>query len=110
MYNNVVKLAKGISIQGEGDGTACTVVNFGLGFLLITIFYFFHYNNRQFYSWLTTAQAVYSECPKSKRSVWETEQKIVRFSAHSNFRRSRLKILLEWFGFRTFGFQTFGTT
>ena len=29
---------------------------------------------------------VFSECPKSKRSVWETEQKMVRFSARFNFR------------------------
>ena len=29
-----------------------------------------------------------SECPKSERSVWETKQKMVRFSACSDFRHS----------------------
>ena len=30
----------------------------------------------------------YSECLKSERSVWETEQKMVQFSARSNFKNS----------------------
>ena len=37
----------------------------------------------------------YSECPKTERLVWQTEQKMVQFSARSDFRRSGLKILLK---------------
>ena len=34
---------------------------------------------------------IYSEAPKTERSVWRTERKLVRFSARLAFRRSGLK-------------------
>ena len=37
----------------------------------------------------------YSECPKSERLVWETEQKMVRISDCLVFRRSGLNFLAE---------------
>ena len=37
----------------------------------------------------------YSECLKSERSVWETDQKMVRFSARFDFIRSGRSVRLD---------------
>ena len=49
----------------------------------------------------TLLTLTYSECPKSERSVWETEQKMVRISDCSVFRYSGLWNLTILFRFQT---------
>ena len=49
----------------------------------------------KFWDWKQACKWIYSECPKSEHSVWETEWKMVRFLACSAFRRSGPNFLAE---------------